>query len=53
MRNEREGTEKTSKSDQKTGKCSPQKKYKGFKMIELTVRGKTVAVQKYLYAAGK
>lgn len=53
MRKVREGTAKTSKSNQKTGKYSPQKKYKGFKMIELTMRWKTVTVQKYLYAAGK
>lgn len=47
MKNEkREGTEKISKGDQKTGKHSPQKKYKGFKMIELTMRWKTVTAQK-------
>lgn len=35
----------------KTGKCSPQKKYKGLKITELTARGKTVTAKKY--AAGK
>lgn len=52
MRKVREGIEMIS-SDQKSGKHSPQKKYKGFKMIESTMKWKTVTAQKYLNAAVK